>query len=116
MTIRYRTQYEKVDKGKTRLLDKKNRQLHITCNQKTYCIKNADIKSIEVYDSWKVKSLLPGYLRINLLNGNTFIVTSFLASQFDLCAVFKGKETTTKRRFMNKISKEDINQNYLNFY
>ena len=116
VSIIYRTQYEKVDKDKTLLLDKQNRRLQTTCNQKTYCIHNADIESIVIYDSWNAKSLLPGYLRINLLNGNSFIVTGFLASQFDLAAVFKGKTTKTKRRFMNRISKKDIKQQYLNFY
>ncbi len=103
-------QYSRLDSHKKLLLDKQNRQLKIECNDKTYTVNNADIKDVEVHETWAFFKKMPGdfdYLKINLYNGSYFIITRFLATEYDLVALLKGKKRLRTSRFLNRIVVDD---------
>lgn len=104
----YRKQYVIADKNKSLLIDNQNRTLEITCNGHIYLINNADIRDAELHRPRFLRSLLPGYLKINLLNNTFFLITEFLATEYDLQALLKGKQRNTQKRFLCFIKKDDL--------
>lgn len=100
-----RCQYYNLDKNKTLLLDKKNRQIQIEDNGNLSTISSSDIKDIEIFDSWITNPLFAtlGYIKFNLQNGDSLIITRFTASKSDLDFLLTGHKIKTTIRLLNPL-------------
>ena len=92
-----RRQYYELDKNKAIYLDKNKRQIKIDNNGNLSTISSSDIKDIEIFNSWNTNPLFStlGYMKLNLQNGDSFIITKFTATQFDLESLIAGHQTKT---------------------
>ena len=105
-TILVRNDYKRVDGQKVVRLDETNNTLQVTVPGKTFTITGADIKDVEAHKTWTILHLfvMPGYIKINLMNGHCFIITSLLATEDDLMVVLEGREMTETTRRANRLN------------
>ena len=104
--ILLRKEYDLIDFGKEVVIDNKDRQILIRQGSKERVIKNEEIKSSEVYESWIAAYPLGSFkfIKIILKSGENFLITGFTLPllESDLSAVLKGTEKKVIRRLFNR--------------
>jgi len=105
-----RSQYQKIDGGKTLMLDNETGQLTVSCNNKSSTLNNEDIKNVERYESWSISSRfhMPAYLKISLKNGQHLIITSFLATEEEIGDFIRDAEILIDVNLLFKVPASDM--------
>jgi energy-coupling factor transporter transmembrane protein EcfT len=105
LVINLRRRYKIVDKGKKLFLDKKNRELKIVTPDKTIIILNSEIDNVEIFESWNTNPLFSdlGYMKLNMKEGVSIIITKYTANQYDLQSLFKDKALKITTRLLNRL-------------
>ena len=104
--ILMRKEYDLIDYGKEVVIDNKDRQIVIRQASKESVIKNEEIKSSEVYESWITAYPLGSFkfIKILLKSGENFLITGFTLPllESDLSEVLKGTKIKVNRRLINR--------------
>mgnify|MGYP000875239718 CR=1 FL=1 len=101
-----RKEYDNIDNDKEIIIDNNNRQILIRQFAIDRVIKNEEIDSSEVYESW-VAAYPLGYfkfIKITLKSGESFLITGFTLPllESDLSILLKGTKMKIYRRFINR--------------
>jgi hypothetical protein len=101
-------QYDEADRNKIVEVNNNERSMLIRQNElKSILVHNEDIEHVEIFEPWSVGYPLGyfSYIKINLKQSNSLIITGFTLplGEFDIINVLKGTKKLRNKKFFNRI-------------